>query len=106
MEVGMKKERTAEGKETLRISKAEWEKIGRDAGWAKEQPVEEQPAETETAAEVDLGWTLEKQADMAEEIDQEIWHCKVCTYFGPSIDYGETGGRCPNCGAPPTAVVK
>jgi rubrerythrin len=86
----MKKEVNAEGKPVLKFTRAEWEDMGRKAGWIPEK--EPEKADTEG-----LGWTLEKQAQVDEDrTTGGQFICRVCGQYGPPEDFDQ---GCPNCGS-------
>ena len=91
----------------LKLTKQAWTEIGEKAGWYVKPQLADIPKVANAAPEISLGWTLEKRAEDAQEIEQQNkvlqGSCSVCgaTWEQPKAD---PNLRCPNCGAPKDAV--
>jgi predicted Zn-ribbon and HTH transcriptional regulator len=85
----MKKMIKEDGKVVLTMSKAEWEKIGKDKGWGMEAQELEKSAQASPKAE---------QAPEAPEASPAAMVvCKVCSYANRPEAFG--AGSCPKCGS-------
>jgi hypothetical protein len=122
----MKIEKTAEGKDAIRLSQKEWIRIGQIQNWSMPQAevlpdVEGETSLTPQAAEKEasidfsdlkLGWSLEKLADEVDPqpasqqmICKNITMGRHCNYFGPIEDFEGRGVlHCPNCGQGPDGI--
>ena len=49
------------------------------------------------AQPIDIGWSLNKQADEASTINDERYACSDCNYGGLEATF--VGGGCPECGS-------